>query len=303
MAAPIDSRPSVPVYSTRRTARGLLGQIGGKVLVLALVAMIAAIFVLPLWWMIITSFKPEQEVFEYPPNLLPRFFVWQNYPDAIRDFPFVTGFTNTMIVIVGTWVGRALSCSLAAFCFARLRFPGRDVIFVVVLSTLMIPYHAVLIPQYLIFRNLGWLNDLKPLFVPEFFAVSAFTVFLLRQFFRTIPREYDDAARVDGCGIYGIYWHIILPNSLPVLGAVTILTFIGEWNDFLRPLIYLDTVDKQTLAIGIAQWSRQADHLGYHVRWVHIMAVSVLITLIPVAIFFFAQRYFIQGVVISGVKG
>ena len=172
-----------------------------------------------------------------------------------------------------------------------------------VLTTLMIPYHVILIPQYLIFRDLGWLNTLKPLIVPAWFGGGAFFIFLLRQFFMTIPREYDDAARIDGCGFIQVWWHIILPMSLPALGAVAIFTFMGEWNDFLAPLIYLNTPEKQTLAIAVEQWRRSSVHTGYNHQWNHIMAVATVVTVPPLLVFFFAQRHFIQGVVISGIKG
>ena len=215
----------------------------------------------------------------------------------------INGLGNTMTIAVAVMVGRLLSASLAAYGFSRVRFPLREVLFLLVLSTLMIPYHVTLIPQYLIFRNLGWLDTLKPLYVPAFFGGGAFYIFLLRQFFLTIPKEYDDAARIDGCGILGVFWRIILPMSLPALGTVAIFTFMATWNDFLGPLIYLNTPEKQTLAVAIMQWERSIEHAGYKHNWNHIMAVSCLLTVPPLLVFFFAQRYFIQGIVVTGVKG
>ncbi len=262
------------------------------------------VFTVPLIWMVSSSFKPEGQVFQYPPSLIPsRFQAW-NYTDALAQFPFLVAFKNTMTVVIGVGIGRLLSCSLTAYVFARMRFPFRNALFVLVLATMMIPYHAVLLPQYLFFRNLGWLDSLKPLIVPQFFATSAFHIFLLRQFFLAIPRDYDDAARIDGCGFLGTFWRIILPMSKPALGTVMIFTFMEQWNDFLAPLVYLNSKENLTLAIAIKQWQHQASALFYHpAQWNHIMAMAALISIPPILIFFFTQRYFVQGVVISGIKG
>jgi ABC-type glycerol-3-phosphate transport system permease component len=179
------------------------------------------------------------------------------------------------------------------------------VLFVLVLSTMMLPYHVTLIPQFLFFRQLGWLNSFLPLTVPAFFGGGAFNIFLLRQYFLGIPREYDDAAEIDGCSPLGTYWRIILPMSKPALGAVAIFTFMGQWNDYFAPLIYLNTADKFTLALAFKEWElTQQSGLGYKPHpYNQIMAMATLITLIPMVVFFFTQRYFIQGVVMSGIKG
>lgn len=264
---------------------------------------LAAVFAAPLVWLVGSSLKPEGQVFEYPPRFIPRAIVWENYPVAIEQFPFLTAGLNTMKVVLGVLVGRLLTASLVAYGFARLRFPGRNFLFVLVLSTLMIPYHVTLIPQYLLYRQIGWLNTLLPLIVPAFFGGGPFYIFLLRQFFMSIPSDYDDAARIDGCGFLGTYWRVILPMSMPALGAVAIFTFMGEWNDFLGPLIYLNTPERQTLAIAVERWRRTAEIHGYQHQWNHIMAVCTLVTLPPMVMFFFAQRHFIQGIVVSGIKG
>ncbi len=286
-------------------SRILWGRLFARVMLYVVLIGGAAIFMFPLIWMITTSIKPEPDVFLFPPNLIPSSFEWRNYPDALSKFPFVSGFSNTMIIVIGVEIGRILSCSLAAFAFARLNFPLRNVLFIIVLSTMMLPYHVTLIPQFLVFRDFGWLNTFLPLIVPSFFATSAFFVFMLRQFFLTIPKEYDDAAEIDGCSPLGIYWRIILPMSLPALGAVAIFTFMAEWNDYFAPLIYLNTMDKYTLALHYRIWElTQQSGLGYKPKpfnW--IMAIATVTTMIPVIVFFLAQRYFIQGVVISGVKG
>ncbi len=265
----------------------------------------AIVFIFPLVWMVSTSLKPMPDVFLFPPNFIPSSFQWTNYTEALELFPFMRSFRNTMIIVVGVEIGRLFSSSLAAYGFARLRFPLRNTLFVIVLSTMMLPYHVVLIPQFLVFRDLGWLNSFLPLTVPAFFATSAFFVFLLRQFFMGIPKEYDDSAEIDGCTPIGIYWHIILPMSLPALGAVAIFTYMAEWNDFFAPLIYLNTQELFTLALQFKIWELSA-HTALNLKphpFNQIMAIATLITLIPVIVFFFAQRYFIQGVVISGIKG
>jgi ABC-type glycerol-3-phosphate transport system permease component len=175
----------------------------------------------------------------------------------------------------------------------------------VVLGTLMIPFHVTLIPQFLLFRQLEWTDSAKPLIVPAFFGGGAFYIFLLRQFFLTIPLEMDDAARIDGCGVFGTFWYIILPLSLPALGTVAIYTFMEEWNAFLRPLIYLNSPDNQTLAIALRHWQLGGVAGGgwIHVPWTQIMAIASLITVPPLLTFFATQRYFIQGIVVTGLKG
>lgn len=280
-----------------------LGRISGRVALYAVLVIGTIVFTAPLIWMVSGSFKPEGQVFEYPPRLIPRRFQPWNYADALGQFPFVAAFWNTMVVVVGVSIGRLLSASLTAYVFARLRFPLREPLFMLVLATMMIPYYAVLIPQYLLFRDLGWLDSLKPLIVPQFFAVAPFHVFLLRQFFMTIPRDYDDAARIDGCGYVATYWRIILPMSRAAVGTVMIFTFMQQWNDFLAPLIYLNSTHKYTLAIALKSWQHSTHEFAEYAKWNQIMAMATLISVPPVALFFFAQRYFIQGAVITGIKG
>jgi len=210
-----------------------------------------------------------------------------------------------MTIVMGVEIGRLSSASLAAYAFARIRFPGRNVLFLLVLATMMLPYQVTLIPQFLVFRKLGWLNTFLPLIVPSFFGGGAFYIFLLRQFFLGIPQDYDDAAEIDGCTPLGTFWRILLPLAMPALGAVAIFTFMAEWNDYFGPLIYLSRAENYTLALSFKIWElTQQSGLGYKPQpYNHIMAVATLITLIPLAVFFVTQRYFIQGVVISGLKG
>jgi ABC-type glycerol-3-phosphate transport system permease component len=288
----------------RADLRQKIDRFTGRAVVYVLLVLFGIVFVVPLVWLIGSSFKEERQVMAFPPQFVPNPFVWGNYPKAISKFPFWVSARNTILIVLGVMVGHLFTCSFTAYIFARMRFPFRDALFVLVLSTMMIPYHVYLIPQYILFRILGWLNSAKPLIVPHLLGQAPFFIFLLRQFFRTIPREYDDAARIDGCGWFDIYRRIMLPQALPALGTTAIFTFMGTWNDFLAPLIYLNEPKKQTLAIAIRTWTEmKGSHVIEELLWTDLMAISVMIALPPMLVFFFAQRYFIQGVVISGVKG
>jgi multiple sugar transport system permease protein len=266
---------------------------------------LSIVFVIPFFWMVFTSFKFPWDAVAYPPELWPNpaKLTMYNFDFVFQQFPLFLGLRNTMIIVVGVELGRVLTSSLVAYSFARLRFRHKSVLFLAVLSTMMLPYHVTLVPQYLIFKELGWIDTFAPLIVPAFLGGGAFYVFLLRQFFMTIPLEYDDSARIDGASILQIFWHIIMPLSIPAFGVVAIFTFMGEWNDFFAPIIYLNSNDKKTLSVLLMDWQRIQGSVGPNKPWSAIMTASMLITLAPIAVFFFFQRYFIQGIVISGVKG
>ncbi|MCY3901856.1 MAG: carbohydrate ABC transporter permease [Caldilineaceae bacterium] len=280
-------------------------QLVGQILVYILLVAVGFMLAVPFLWLVSSSFKTETDAFRIPPSFIPRPVEWGNYATGLTDFPFVRSTINTLIIVVWVMVGTVLSASLVAYGFARVRFPGRTALFILVLSTMMIPTHVTLIPQYLLFRELRWLDSFKPLIVPHFFGGGAFYIFLLRQFFLTIPLDYDDAARIDGCGTFGVFLRIILPLSKPALGTMAIFTFMGQWNAFFEPLIYLNRFETQPLAVALTTWVQTAHGSTsmHYVPWVAIMAVSTLIALPPVMVFFFAQRHFIQGVVVSGMKG
>jgi ABC-type glycerol-3-phosphate transport system permease component len=262
------------------------------------------VFIWPMAWLVSASLKPTDEVYKFPPNLIPSRIDWTAYPEVLKQFNFLHGLGNTMAIVVGVIVGQLLSCSLTAFAFARIRVRFRDTLFIVVLATMMLPYQVTLIPQFLVFRDLHWLNTFYPLIVPSFFATNAYTVFMLRQFFMTIPREYDDAAFIDGCGYFGTFWRIIIPQSLPALGVVSIFAFTGTWNDFFGPLIYLNDIDKMTLAVALAVYNVARSNPGAAYSPItYLLALTAMMTAFPIAAFFIAQRYFIQGVVLSGIKG
>ena len=280
-------------------------QLVNQVLVYILLLAVGFMLAIPFIWLISSSLKTETDAFAIPPSFIPNPVQWSNYVVGLTEFPFVRSTMNTMILVVWVMLGTVLSGSLVAYGFARVRFPGRTALFILVLSTMMIPSHVTLIPQYLLFRQLEWLDSFKPLVVPSFFGGGAFYIFLLRQFFLTIPLDYDDAARIDGCGTFSVFWRIILPLSKPALGTMAIFTFMSQWNAFFEPLIYLNRFEAQPLAVALTTWVQTAHGSTsmHYVPWVAIMAVSTLISLPPVMVFFFAQRHFIQGVVVSGMKG
>jgi len=222
---------------------------------------------------------------------------WLNYPRALKAFPFLVYLRNSLIICIPVVLGTLISCTLAAYGFSRLSWPGRDVVFFCVLSTLMIPYMVTLLPMFLMFRTFGWIGTFLPLIVPAFFG-NAFDIFLLRQFFRTLPAELSDAARIDGCGELTILWRIIAPLSKPALATVGLMTFIWAWLDFMGPLVYLNDESTYTLALGLSAF------LGRHAAdWSGLMAAAAVVILPVIVLFFFAQRTFIKGIALTGMKG
>lgn len=260
----------------------------------------AVIFTVPLIWMVSTSLRPESEVYTYPPKILPNYFLWRNYPRAWTTIlPFTRFLTNTLIITIGNVLGNLISCSLVAFGFARLRARGRGILFGLLLATMMLPYEVTMIPQFVLFvRFFDWGNTYKPLMVPAWFG-WAFGIFLLRQFMMSIPEELDDAARIDGASTFRIFWQIVLPLIKPALATVAIFAFVGNWNNFLAPLIYLSDMQKNTMALGLRLFRDQYATYNQH----YVMAISVINVAPILLIFFFAQKQFIQGVTLTGIKG
>ena len=257
------------------------------------------VFLFPFTWMVSTSLKTMQELQRIPQPLLPEVVRWDNYWVAWTALPFTRWFFNTAFITIVNIFGTLLSCSLAAYGFAYTRFRGRTFLFLVLLSSMMLPYHVRLIPTFLIFNHLGWINTFLPLTVPAFFG-TAFYIFLLRQFFLTLPKELDDAARIDGCNSLNIYWRIVMPLSKPALAAVTAFTFIDSWNDFLGPLIYLRQDSRLTLSLGLRMFLDFQEGTGE----LHLMMAASVATLIPILfVFFFAQKHFVEGVTFTGLKG
>ena len=252
----------------------------------------------PFVWMLSTAVKVPGTEFIYPPQLFTRPLRWNNFSDGWTALPFTRWFFNTSVITLLSVAGAVISSSLVAYGFARLEFPGRTILFVILLSTMMLPFHVRLIPMFITFRFLGWIDTYLPLIVPFFFGGVPFFIFLVRQFFLTIPLEMEDAAAIDGAGVFTSFLLIILPLSRPVLGVVGVFAFIRVWNDFLEPLIYIHSMDKMTLSLGLRFFQDQD-----FTDWTSLMAVSIIVLVPSVALFFVAQKYYIHGVVTTGIKG
>lgn len=274
-----------------------ISTIVGRVVLYSVLFAGAAIFAAPFVWMLSTSLMEERFAYTIPPTWIPPRVMWSNYTNSWNFLPFDTFYRNTLFLTVVNIIGLVLSSSLVAFGFARIRFWGRDKIFLLLLATMMLPAQVTMIPVYLFWSRLHAINTFWPLIAPEWLT-NAYNVFLLRQFFMTISPEMDDAARIDGCGWFGIYWRIVMPMARPALGVIAIQAFAWNWNNFIRPLIYLNTPKKYTVAIGLRLFQSRESQ-----RMPETMAMA-LVAVIPVLIMFFiAQRRYIQGIVITGVKG
>ena len=269
----------------------------GRVILYALLFVGAAIFAAPFVWMLSTSLMEERFAYTVPPTWIPPRVMWSNYIDAWDFLPFGTFYKNTLFITVVNIIGLVLSSSLVAFGFARIRFWGRDKIFLLLLSTMMLPAQVTLIPIYLFWSRVHAINTFWPLIVPQWLT-NAYNVFLLRQFFMTISPEMDDAARMDGCGWFGIYRRIMMPLARPAVGVIAIQAFAWNWNNFVQPLIYLNTTKMYTVAIGLRLFQiRESQNMP------ETMAMAI-VAVIPVLIMFFiAQKRYIQGIVITGIKG
>lgn len=278
-------------------SNGKFGKFVSRAIIYLILAAGAFIILVPFAWTISTALKTPQQALKVPPVWIPEPVMWENFAKAWTAKPFATYYANSLLIAVLNIIGQLISCSLVAYGFARLRFPGRDLLFMVMLGTMMIPFQILIIPRFILFKNLGWLDSLLPLIVPHFFG-GAFNVFLLRQYFMSIPLELDDAARIDGCGHWSIFWRIIMPLSKPALGAVMVFEFLNSWDDFLGPLIYISKDKLYTVALGLAAFRND-----YFIEWNLFMAAAALAMAIPLIIFFVAQKYFIEGVQLTGAGG
>ena len=262
----------------------------------ATLLLFSTIFIIPFVWLVSTSFKPDDEIFQIGLNLIPSEIQFAHYVEGVQAFRFLTFLRNTLLICGLSVFGVVLSCSLAAYGFALVRWRGRDLCFYILLSTMMLPPQVTMVPLFMMFRRLGWVNTVLPLVVPWFFG-NAFFVFLLRQFFLSIPKDLLDAARIDGCSELRIWAKIVLPLAKPALATVGLFTFLATWNDFLGPLIYLMDESKYTLSLGLAMFRGQ-----YSSAWGQLMAVSTLMVIPIIILFFFTQRTFIQGIKMTGLK-
>jgi multiple sugar transport system permease protein len=255
---------------------------------------------LPFFWLVSSSLKPIQHIFVIPPIWIPNPPRWQNYAEVFRLLPFALYMRNTMIIVIGATMGQVLTGAMSAYSFARLRWPGRDIWFAILLATMMLPGAVTMIPRFIIFKWLGWLDTFAPLIVPFWMGGSAFSVFLLRQFFLTIPMDLEDAARIDGASSLTTFVRIMLPLAVPAMTVVAIFSFLGHWNDFMGPLIYLNSSAKRTLALGInslqgLEWGRDNTEL--------LMVAGVVMVTPVIILFIVAQDVFVQGIVMTGIKG
>jgi len=270
-------------------------------IILVILCLGAVIMIAPFAFLLSSSLKVETQVFQFPIQWIPNPVRWLNYVDSLTQKPFHLYFQNTMIIVLLNQVAILVSASLVGYGFARIDFPGRNFWFGVALATMMLPYYVTMVPQFILFSRLGWMDGFLPLTVPYFFGGGAFNVFLFRQFFRTLPEDLSDAARMDGCSEFEIYWRIFVPLSTSVFITVSIFTFMASWNDFIGPLLYINSPEKFTIALGLSTY-RSMMGVG-RTRWDLLMAASVAMTTPIVILFFILQRYFIKGVVMSGIKG
>lgn len=263
-------------------------------------AIIGITMLIPFLWMLSTSLKEPTAVFErysaWWRNWLPSPVVWSNYIRAWRAVPFGRFYLNSIFVATCVTFGQVITSSFAAYAFARLKFPGRDKIFFGYLATLMIPYAVIMIPVFILLKLIGWIDTYKALTIPAMF--SAYGTFMLRQFFMTLPRELEDAAKIDGCSLFGIFWRIILPLSKPAIATLTTFTFMGNWMSFIWPLLVINRTALKTLPIGLAYFQSQ-----YTTDWTLLMAASVMATIPVIIVFVFNQRFFIEGIKLTGIKG
>lgn len=269
-----------------------------RILAFAVVCAGAVSMLVPFFWMFVTSLKQPGEVFLYPPRWWPSQVRWQNYREALTVLPFGRWYANTLFITLVSTLGDLVTASLVGYAFARLRAPGRDFLFMLVISTMLLPHQVTMIPVFLIFRGMHAIDTFLPLWLRNWLGGGAFNIFLCRQFFLTLPLELDDAARIDGCGVVGIYWRIILPLSKPVLAAVTAFSAVAKWNEFLDPVIYLQSRPKYVVSIGLRLFQ---DYQATSYHW--LMAAAVVTMLPCLVIFFVAQKSFVQGIATTGLKG
>ncbi len=294
--------PSLNALTTTQQAKRQ--QFIGRILLYAVAIGASLIFMMPFAWTVFSSLKSPSELYQFPPRWLPETLRFGNYAEVFAVAPFGRWLWNTVIVAVLSTFGAVFSAALTGYSFARFRYPGRDLLFMLTLSTLMLPSEVTLIPLYLLFNKVGWLDTYKPLIVPAYFGGGAFLIFMMRQFFMTIPMDLDEAARIDGAGYLRIFWRILLPLSGPVLATAAVITLIADWNSFIFPYIILNDKLKFTVGIGIKYFQTIASNIdSMEPRENLLMAASLMMTAPIIVLFFLAQRYFVRGIVMSGIKG
>lgn len=263
-----------------------------------LLLLIVAASILPLIYMVSTSLKPDGTEYEFPIRWIPERFAWENYVIAFTAVPTLTFLKNTALISAVSLVGELITASLVAYGFARLRFPGRDFLFTLMLATLMLPYFVTLIPLFVLYRNLDWIDTFYPLTVPAFLGGSPLFIFLLRQYYMTLPIELDEVSRIDGAGYFRTWWSVLLPLTTPALATVAILSLVHHWNDFTGPLVFLNSQENFTLSLGTRLFRDQ-----YRVHFNQTMAYSTMMTLPIILVFFIFQKHFVKGIAMTGLTG
>jgi multiple sugar transport system permease protein len=274
---------------------------GKRILLYALSIGLGILFMLPFAWTVASSLKQPFELFVFPPAFFPEKPQIENYLTVFRDFPFPRWYLNTAIVVVLNTAGVLVTSTLVAYGFARFEFRFRHALFILVIATMMMPPQITLIPRFILFDKLGWLNTLLPLWAPAWFGGTPFAIFLMRQFMLTLPRELDEAAILDGASFFRVFWQILVPLCKPALATLAIINFIAVWNEFLDPVVFLNTVNKFTIAVGL--WYFQAQPMSSTPTAHLLLAASVTTIIPPIIIFFAFQRYFVRGVALTGLKG
>jgi ABC-type glycerol-3-phosphate transport system permease component len=296
MATKALSPAAAPPWSFLATRSGAR-RLNSVLAFLALTGLAIVVVGIPIGWMLLTAFKERQQVFAWPPVYWPNPIRWQNFVDVVTQIPFLRFGLNSLFIALMNIVGHLLSCTLVAYTFARLRFPGRNLLFMLLLSTLMIPAQITLLPRFVLFQSLGWVGSYLPLIVPSFFG-NAFFIFLMRQYIMTIPRDLDEAARIDGASTWDVFVRIILPLCIPPMVVIAVLTFLWNWNEFLDPLIYISNYDDYTIQLGLNMLKGR-----YNIQWNLIMAGSLLGVVPPAILYFLAQKHIIGGIANIGIKG
>lgn len=296
---PITGTSIAPTRARRRTPSRRMRKIGGNVVAYIVLIVMSVISIFPFLWTVSTSLKGPGQIFAWPPQLVPDPIVWNNYPQVFETLPFGRFFLNTTIYTTAVTVGQLLFCSLAGYAFARLRFPGRDLIFYLYLGTMMIPGTVTLVPSFILMRWFDWVNTMWAMTIPGMLG-SAFGTFLMRQFMLSLPSELDDAATVDGASKWRIYWQIILPLSKPALAVLAVFTITTVWNDFLWPLVMLHDQELYTLTLGLARFNAGMQSYTF---WSGLMAAATMTIAPLIVIFIFAQRFFTEGISLTGMGG
>lgn len=299
MSQAVLPKPAFAVQGQRHRAEATAGAIATSVVFYAGMVLLGLLFILPLIWMVSTSLKNDAQTYHVPPIWIPIPMRFANYPEALKSQPFGLFFLNSIRYAGLTVIGQLIACSLAAYGFGRLRWRGRNVLFAICLATMMIPYQVTMVPLFITFKQLGWINSYKPLIVPAFFG-GAYFIFLLRQFFLTIPHELSEAARIDGASEMGILYRIILPLAKPALAVVGLFQFMGAWDNYLGPLIYINDTKMYPVALGLQLF--KADFVE-KLAWPYLMAATT-VTILPVIILFYVtQKTLVEGISITGIKG